>query len=118
MSNVIDLAEYRERLSPFVIALSDGTEVVLPSLKRLPPDRKAAAEAEQQRLYVDIMNTPLTDVDELTRRVIASAKRLFPIVAESHSAELLAELGDDGALIKKLIDAWGDYYAERGQGWT
>ncbi|WP_104183319.1 phage tail assembly protein [Mycobacterium avium] len=111
MSNTFTLdslrEETRKKFAPVVIGLSDGSEVKLSSILRLPKEsRKLVANTIEQLDDLEPDEENLESIELLTEAI----SKVFNVIADK-PAKLLKEL-DDGDLMVKLhmmgsiIDRW------------
>lgn len=107
MSNVFTLDSLREEVekeyAPLKIQLSDGTEITLVSLLRLPKKSRDAVLAALDALdSEDEGTTTSAGVDS----TLATALKVLELVSGTGGKRLVKELGDDLALTMKVLNSW------------
>lgn len=107
MSNIFTLDSLREEVekefAPVTIGLSDGTEVTLRNLLRLPKKTRDAVLETLKALggVGDKDEVSSDEVDDL----IDAASKILELVADQ-GKKLVKELDGDLALIMKVLEAW------------
>jgi len=112
MTNILSLdqlrADIEREFAPVKVALSDGTEVTLRNLLRLP-------KKEREKI-VTLLNTldgfsdanEDTDESELLEQTLGVAHQILHTLSDSAAKgkQLVKELGDDMVLVMKVLEAW------------
>lgn len=111
MSNVFTLDSLREetkkKFAPFKIRLTDGSEVSLSSMLRIPAeDRKAVRKALDE--VSDLSEAD--DTPESIESMIEAISKILNVIADK-PAKLLSELDDEDPQVKvmlmsKVVLAW------------
>lgn len=90
--------EAERKYSPVVVVLSDGTEVQLLNLLRLGKKDRDKVIAKLKELEgdggIDAIGGVVTDV--------------LTVIGGANGKKLVAELGDDVALMMQVLEAWMD----------
>lgn len=110
MGNVFTLDSLREEVekefAPVKIVLSDGTEVTLRNLLRLPKGDRAKVVAKLKVLESVDKSGESEDSNELDL-LATTAVEILVLVAD-HGKKLADELGDDLSIILKVLGVWMD----------
>lgn len=112
MTNVITLDSLREDIerefAPVKVALSDGTEVTLRNLLRLPKrDREKIVSLLDSLNEIDKEGED-TDENVLVEQMVSISHSILQTLSDgaSKGKQLVKELGDDMVLIMKVLEAW------------
>lgn len=104
MSNIFSLDDLREEVerefAPVTIELSDGTEVTLRNLLRLPKGQRRDV-VDTLKVLEAVDGSDDSDVEEL----LYAATSVLEIVAD-HGKKLTKELDGDLAVTMKVLERW------------
>lgn len=109
MSNVFSLDSLREEVekefSPVAITVSDGTDITLRNLLRLPKKEREAVLAKLKELNKVGEDHDDDETPEEVDQLIEHATQILMLVADN-GRKLIKELGGDLAVIMKVLEVW------------